>query len=482
MGALKYLVSLFLILSSLSSFSQGLVSGSVTNSTSGAPVPFVNIIITDLVKGTVSNLDGDFNFRLPANAQDGMEVVFSHIGFESKTLKVQDLKKSPIEVKLSPSEYDLDQAIVLDFDPKKIMERAQDNLEKTQYGQPHEIDVFYRELIWANDIIQGMARAVGYLHSEGYHEKHSRKPTTSGDDYNFMTISDIQKTQYGILTSRTGRPRGAIGDFIFPSLAYRLWDFKINWFDYELLGGKIIGDREVFVLAVKAKNNGVKSKASRWGYSLYGLLEKAVFYIDQEDYGIHMIELHQQFPAKREINEKVGQYYLQKEREAVVKFRRDPVGKYFFTYSNYQAAYTDFGFQTEENPLTREVKEYAELYVLDYSMEVLDNKQLSEKYQAPVAGVYPDRSIYYHPDRYNGWIFIAGKARYQPSFWKNFDYPSYPGEKQLEESLSQERTLEEQFVEFRNNQFYLYPMLRRRHGLKEYVWDRSGLLNHPAGY
>lgn len=479
---MRYLATLLVFLYSLSSFSQAVVSGKVIKASSGEPVPFVNIIITDLGKGTVSNFEGEFNFRLPSNAKDNMEVVFSHIGFESFHLRVADLKISPLQIRLIAGEYELDQAIVLDFDPKKIMERAQDNLGKTQYGQSHEIDVFYRELIWANDTIQGMTRAAGYLHSEGYHEKHSRKPMTSGDDYNFMVISDIQKTNYGILTSMTGRPRGAIGDFIFPLLAYRLWDFRINWFDYELLGGKIIGDREVFVLAIKAKNSSVKSQASKWGYSLYGLLEEAIFYIDQEDYGIHMMELRQKFPDKREINEKVGQFYSKKVCEAVVKFRRDPVGKYFFTYSNYQMSYTDFGYQTEKNPLTREIKEYAELYALNYSKEVLDTDQLSEKYHAPVAGIYPDRSINYHPDLYNGWIFISGKARYQPSFWKNFDYPAYPGERQLEDSLSQEKTLEDQFGEFRNNQFYLYPILQKRHGLKDYFWDRTGLYAHPGGY
>lgn len=479
---MKYLASLLLLLSSLSSFSQGLVNGKVINATSDEPVSFVNIIITDLGKGTVSNLEGEFNFRLPSNAQDHMEVVFSHIGFHSVHLRVADLRNSPLQIRLIAGEYDLDQAIVLDFKPKKIMERAQDNLEKTQYGQPHEIDVFYRELIWANETIQGMTRAAGYLHSEGYHEKHSRKPMSSGDDYNFMFISDIQKTEYGVLTSMTGRPRGAVGDLLFPLLAYRLWNFNINWFDYELLGGEIIGDREVFVLSIKAKNNNVKNQAARWGYGLYGLLEDAIFYIDQEDYGIHIMELHQKFPAKRVINEKIGQFYSKKECEAIVKFRRDPAGKYFFTYSNYQMTYTDFGYQTENNPHPREIKEYAELYALNYSMEVLDTEQLSEKYQAPVAGVYPDRFIYYHPDRYNGWIFIAGKARYQSGFWRDFDYPAFPGERQLEESLSQEKKLEEQFAEFRNNQFYLLPILRKRHGLNENFWNRTGLQQHPAKF
>ena len=142
------------------------------------PVPFVNIIMTELGKGTVSNLDREFNFRLPTNVQDTMEVVFSHIGFESTTFQAGDLNNSPIEVKLIPSEYEMDQAIVLDFDPKVIMERAQDNLVETQYGSPHEIDVFYRELIWGNDTIQGLSRARGFLHSEGYQEGHSKEKTT----------------------------------------------------------------------------------------------------------------------------------------------------------------------------------------------------------------------------------------------------------------------------------------------------------------
>jgi len=150
----------------------------VIRSDNAEPVPFVNIIMTELGKGTVSNLDREFNFRLPTNVQDTMEVVFSHIGFESTTFQAGDLNNSPIEVKLIPSEYEMDQAIVLDFDPKVIMERAQDNLVETQYGSPHEIDVFYRELIWGNDTIQGLSRARGFLHSEGYQEGHSKEKTT----------------------------------------------------------------------------------------------------------------------------------------------------------------------------------------------------------------------------------------------------------------------------------------------------------------
>ncbi len=201
---------------------------------------------------------------------------------------------------MMPSEYDLDQAVVLDFSPKVILERVKANLVNTQYGQPHEMKVFYREFIWGNDTIQGLSRAKGYLHSEGYQEKHSSKATVSGNTYNVLSFDQIQKSDYGILTDMTGGGRDALGDFLFPSLIFRMWDFNVNWFDYELLGGKKIGDREVFVLAIKAKNDGVKRKSKKWGFSTYGFLEDAVFYIDQDDYGVHMMELRQKYSGEKE--------------------------------------------------------------------------------------------------------------------------------------------------------------------------------------
>jgi len=478
----KILFFLSIFLFPVIGFAQGLVGGKVIRSDNAEPVPFVNIIIIALGKGTVSNMNGDFNFQLPANALDTMEVVFSHIGFESTTFQAGDLYNSPIEVKLIPSEYEMDQAIVLDFDPKVIMERAQDNLVETQYGSPHEIDVFYRELIWGNDTIQGLSRARGFLHSEGYQVGHSKEKTVSGNSFNQLSFDQIQKSDYGILTSNTGRPRGAAADGIFTSIIFRLWNFNTKWFDYELLGGKKIGDREVFVLAINAKNSGVKRRSNKWGFSTYGLLEKAVFYIDQEDYGVHMMELSQKYSGKKQRSKYVGQTYSEQKREGVVKYQRNTNGDYVFTYSNYTNYYTDYGFYTEVDPKLWEVKEYAELFAVDYQFVNLDSDQLREKYKMGVSFTSPNRSLDPHVDWHNGWIFIKGKARYNSDFWKNYSYPSFPGEKVMEEYLSQNESLEAQFSEFSNNQMYLLPILRRRHGLREYFWDRTGLFKSVAGF
>jgi hypothetical protein len=466
----------------LECLAQVKVSGKVIHAESGEPVPFVTIMIRELAKGTISNLQGEFNFLLPKEATADQELVFSHIGFEHTIVLVKDLPSKPFQIALKPDEYEMDQALVLSFKPKEILRRMQDNLSQTQYATPYEIDIFYRELIWGNDTIQGLARASGYMHSEGYQLKHSQKSHVSGNDFHFVGFNHIQKTDYQLMSRRTGGVRNTIATSIFPSLIFRLWDFNLSWFDYELLGGKKIGDRSVFVVAVTAKNDGLTRKASRWGYGLYGLLESSVFYIDQEDYGVHWMELRRDYPNDRLINKYRGQFYIEKYTTATVKFQRLTNGKYVFAYANYDNFYTDLGYDSEPNPKKWEVREFAEVYAMDYQFVNLDNRELMQKYMAPIIGEAPFRVLGYHVELYNGLIFIPGRARYNPEFWESFDYPIYPQEKKLEQQLTSKRPLQVQFSEFRNNQLYLLEKLRKRHGKHEGYWGRTSLYYSSAEY
>ena len=173
------------------------------------------------------------------------------------------------------------------------------------------------------------------------------------------------------------------------ALIFRLWNFNLNWFDYELLGGRKLGDREVYVLSIRAKNNGVKSRARNWGKEHYALLQNAVLYIDQKDYGVHMMELSQGFPPEKRVTKYSRFEYMLKGSEAVVKFRRDVEGNYFFTYANYTNRYREYGYQTEKNPREKDVREFAELYALGYDLSVLSDEELRSKYHTSLSGEIP---------------------------------------------------------------------------------------------
>ncbi|UJP66650.1 carboxypeptidase-like regulatory domain-containing protein [Mongoliitalea daihaiensis] len=475
-------VFLLIILKNGHSFAQTKVSGKVIHADTGEPVPFVNIMIRELAKGTVSNSQGEFNFLLPKDAKAGQELIFSHIGFEQSSVLIKDLSGKPIQIVLKPDEYEMDQALVLSFKSKEILKRMQENLTLTQYTEPHEIDIFYRELIWGNDTIQGLTRASGYVHSEGFHPKHSQKSQVSGNDFHFVGFDHIQKTDYGIINKRGGTVRKNIAAQKFPLLIFRLWDFNLSWFDYELLGGKNIGDRSVFVVAVTAKNDGLGRKASRWGYGLYELLQSSVFYVDQEDYGVHWIELRNDKLNEIQYSKHHGQYYIEKYTTATIKFERLNNGKYVFAYANYDNYYTDLGYDTEPNPKQWEVREYAEMYAMDYQFVNLSDGQLMRKYMAPIYGDVPFRRINYHVETYNGLIFIPGRARYHPEFWEDFEFPTFPQEKEIELQLSLNRPIEMQFADFKNNQLVLLERLRKRNRKSQHYWGRASLQYSPAEY
>ncbi len=69
-------------------FSQQIVTGTVTDS-SGAPLPFVNILEKGSEKGTTSDDQGNYTIAVDANAT----LIFSFVGFETQEIEVGDQEK-----------------------------------------------------------------------------------------------------------------------------------------------------------------------------------------------------------------------------------------------------------------------------------------------------------------------------------------------------------------------------------------------------
>ena len=73
----------FVLVISFSGFSQttGTITGKVTDSKTGEPLPFCNVFINNTTLSTVTDLDGNFN--LPNVPEGGVEVGFSFIGYQA---------------------------------------------------------------------------------------------------------------------------------------------------------------------------------------------------------------------------------------------------------------------------------------------------------------------------------------------------------------------------------------------------------------
>lgn len=109
----NYAMTLLFLLGFLASvplYAQQTVKGKVTSQEDGEPLPGASILIQGTSTGAVTDIDGNYSIDVP-NA-DAI-LVFSFIGFDSKSLPVGSL--TTLDVALSTASSDLDEFIVTAF-------------------------------------------------------------------------------------------------------------------------------------------------------------------------------------------------------------------------------------------------------------------------------------------------------------------------------------------------------------------------------
>jgi TonB-linked SusC/RagA family outer membrane protein len=108
----SYILMLFLVFCSLGfeAIAQQQVSGKVTSTEDGLPLPGVSILIQGTNTGTVSDVDGNYAIAVP-----GPEavLVFSFIGYQNKSLTVGN--NTELNVSLAAETSQLDEVIVTAF-------------------------------------------------------------------------------------------------------------------------------------------------------------------------------------------------------------------------------------------------------------------------------------------------------------------------------------------------------------------------------
>lgn len=101
------MLSAFVCLGIGSAIAQTKVTGKVTSSEDGQPIPGVTIIVKGLSGvGTSTNVDGNFTLNVPAA---GKTLVFSNIGYQSQEVAVNNI---PLKVILIPESKKLDEVVV----------------------------------------------------------------------------------------------------------------------------------------------------------------------------------------------------------------------------------------------------------------------------------------------------------------------------------------------------------------------------------
>ncbi|SDS21512.1 SusC/RagA family TonB-linked outer membrane protein [Christiangramia echinicola] len=116
----------------MSFFAQNTVSGTVTESATGLPVPGVNVIVQGTTNGTISNFDGEYSID---NVSDGDILSFSFLGFATQEITYSG--QSTLDIQLEEDSAALDEVVVIGYGSvsKKDATGAVDQVSTEDFNQ-----------------------------------------------------------------------------------------------------------------------------------------------------------------------------------------------------------------------------------------------------------------------------------------------------------------------------------------------------------
>ena len=104
-----YLISLIVLLKVATAYAQSFdVTGIIVNKATQEPIPFANIAIKDIYKGTATNLLGEFSFKVDSLP---VTLVFSHLSYESVELQLESIGE-PLRIELEPGKLVMDEVVI----------------------------------------------------------------------------------------------------------------------------------------------------------------------------------------------------------------------------------------------------------------------------------------------------------------------------------------------------------------------------------
>ncbi len=127
----------------LISFSQTLkIEGNIIDSSTGEPLPFVNIIVKNANIGTITAPDGNFSLTFKKRAND--TIVISSIGYRHIEIPVQDIQ-SKLNLKLTPDFFNLPEVLVLpEENPAEVILRL--IINNKSKNRPESLDFYSCEV------------------------------------------------------------------------------------------------------------------------------------------------------------------------------------------------------------------------------------------------------------------------------------------------------------------------------------------------
>lgn len=153
------------------------LSGIIVEGKDDTPISYASLTIAGESIGTMTNMDGQFDFIIPARFRDKL-ITVRCIGFESREFTQNELKTNK-KIKLEPMIIHLREIKVKPVDVAEVLQNFRNNIGKNYELSTQLMITFYRETIKRDDEYIGVWEAIMEMLKSPY-------ASTSSDRIRFL--------------------------------------------------------------------------------------------------------------------------------------------------------------------------------------------------------------------------------------------------------------------------------------------------------
>ncbi len=180
------------------------IKGHVFDNENKSVIPYVSIGIVEENIGTITNEDGYFTLKVPANFS-GASLVVSHLGYTGQRIPIKLLHKQQVDIYLARRVISLQEVIIRYIDPAALLRKAMEQRKTNNSLQPVYTTSFYREGVQKNAKYISYSEAVFKVYKSpiGYSESSDQVKLLKSRKIQNQDLSDtvFLKLKGGILSA-----------------------------------------------------------------------------------------------------------------------------------------------------------------------------------------------------------------------------------------------------------------------------------------
>ncbi|MDQ2658063.1 MAG: carboxypeptidase-like regulatory domain-containing protein [Bacteroidota bacterium] len=150
------------------------VSATIVDKESGEPLGYASVGLKSVAIGTISNINGEFDFHMPAQYRNEVMVI-SMLGYKNFEAPVWSLTGGPHVIKMEKSPILLEPVVVSDtLSGQDILEIALARIEQNYPMKPFLLDAFYRDVKKVGGTYISLLEAAVRIYDENYEEPRNK--------------------------------------------------------------------------------------------------------------------------------------------------------------------------------------------------------------------------------------------------------------------------------------------------------------------